>query len=184
MSKKTSFLILGIILVIVIFIFLLSLFRIGSESTFYIPKTPEAKKEVVLKLEPAKGTYPVGDIFSIDILLDIKNKKTAGTDIILKYNPTILEAIEIKKDSVFENWVLTAIEKEKGEIRISALAAPTKGFIGKGKIGTIDFKGLQKGETDVVFDFQKGSTTATNLAELGTGQNLLEKVINGHYTIY
>lgn len=177
-----------IILIFVIFLGGLAIFWVTLQFSKFRPEIPiyeiPKAKEASLTLWPTEGKYQVGTFFSINLLLDNKNKKAAGIDIILYYNPTILEVVEIRKGSVFENFVLIEIKKEKGEIRVSALSPPGQGFIGQGEIATLDFKALQKGKTDLVFDFQKSSTAATNLAELGTGRNLLGEVINGSYEIY
>ena len=80
--------------------------------------------------------------------------------------------------------MIQEVEAEQGQIRISAITPPSnEGFVGIGVFATVNFKAKQNGNTEVAIDFEKGSTTDSNLVETGIAIDILDQVYNLNLTI-
>lgn len=164
---------------------------------------------VVLSLQTEKSEYNLNDLIEVNILIDSGKRKTAGVDIVLTYNPQILElqsknpivnkqAIKektsIKKQptqnphdfintelSSFDIFPYIKTDAVNGKVYLSALVKPLKDVSGKGIIGSLTFKTITNGNTQINFEFQKGSTNDSNVAFLG--KDILDKIYGVDITI-
>ncbi len=144
------------------------------------------ERKAILSLSSQKKENKIGQIFSVEILLDTKDFEIDGVDVFLKYDPKMLEisgkeGSRIRVGNVFKNFMGSEINKETGLIKFSALSEPKEKFQGQGKIATINFKSLKEGMTRISFIFERGLTTDSNVSR--KGEDVLLDVINGEYTI-
>lgn len=136
---------------------------------------------VTLALFPEKGVFK--DKFSVDLLLLNQEKILDGVDVVLNYDPQRLAVEENKVEAgkLFDEVMINKVEPEKGKIRFSTLTLSPKRA--QGKLATVHFKVLKPGETIVTFDFVPGATTDSNVAEDGSAQDVLTRVISGAYRL-
>ncbi len=138
-----------------------------------------------LILFPSEGSFKVGDDFSVNV--ELKGEGcgcVTGADVILSFDPEILEAFEVQPGNLYTEYPLKEIDNELGKIRFSALNPLDELELSRreGAVGVIIFRAKEKGKAKVEFDFTPGSTTDTNVAA-GGGGDILAKVVDGEYII-
>lgn len=142
-----------------------------------------------LSLSPASGTYGPSCDFFVNVNLDTGGAQTAGTDVILFYDTTRLQAVSITNGSIYPDYPLSNIDAQNGKISVSGLGSASSSFSGQGLFATVHFKVVANapdGATQVNFDFDpnnKSKTTDSNVAQSGTVTDILNQVVNGTYTI-
>ncbi len=82
-------------------------------------------------------------------------------------------------------YIGNSVDTDEGKISLSGIVTPGgPGFTGTGTVATVSFKVLAEAEAaPVSFDFTPGATTDCNIAEHATGNDILNEVINGAYTL-
>lgn len=176
--RKILLIVLLIILVCLIGIIWFSKSKVPSPPVPSLKITPEKKEGILFRLT-GKKEFKLGEEVKIQVILDSVEYKVDGVDVVLNFDPQCLKFKEIDySDSVFKTSPPYSVEQEKGEIRFSVLSLPGESFEGKGKVATISFQPLKKGESEIYFDFQPNSTLDSNIALHGEGKDILEKVEN------
>jgi len=184
----------------IILILLILLITTGVVLVHYLSKSeaiPEtektksaAEKGVILELFSPKNEYKTGEIIKVEVQLDSGDELVEGVDILLYYNPNFLKlktenGFLNTSESIFSTFPSPKVNIKKGEIIFSALASPPKGnFKGKGKIATLTFEAIKKGETTIEFAFTPGATRDSNVSSFSEPKDLLEKVKNLKLKIY
>lgn len=179
LGPKLIFVILGIVLVIELF------FAIKTLSQPTPPPPPKLAPLTGAKivLVSPETSYNVGDTVPVAIRLTTGGRSTIGTDLILKFDPKILEATQgaVKRGSIYQEYPVTQLDS-KGTVRISGISTQN-GYNGIGVFGSVIFKAKVKGQTRVAVDFQKDSTTDSNVVEAGSTKDILDQVFNLELTI-
>lgn len=128
-----------------------------------------------------KASYQTDEIIPVQIKLSTGGREADSIDIILRFDPKILEASNssFEKGELYKDYPLIDISQNLGIIKISAVALPdTYGFNGVGIFGKINFRAQTGGQTKIITDFKKGSTTDSNLIEAGTTKDILKEVFD------
>jgi hypothetical protein len=138
----------------------------------------ETPKAVASLLGPSTAT--VGQNFKVDVELS-STSPAQGADLIVKYDPKVLELVKVKQEAatvgkVFTDYPANSADNS-GIITISGVT-PSTGFSGKGVFATLNFKVITKGKTNISFDYKMGSTTDSNVTESASGSDILGKVNN------
>lgn len=176
-SPKLIFLVLGLVV-------LGELFWAGK--TLLSPTLkPQIKKiqplsQAQLVLSSARLNYMVGEVVPIRIKVVTGGRVVDGVDVILHFDPKILEATpgSFFKGKTYKDYPLIDIKQSDGVIKISALTLPGfPGFMGVGTFGLINFKAKAAGSAKLAIDFQKDSTVDSNLIEASTSKDILAQVI-------
>ncbi|MEK7146759.1 MAG: cohesin domain-containing protein [Patescibacteria group bacterium] len=154
-------------------------------------------RPVSLALITAKKEYSLNDLIEVSILLNTGKRKTAGVDIVLKYDPQFLElqsqnsnaaqVKSVKKErnvnpkeflstefSSFDIFPYMKLDSLNGNFFFSALAKPLREVNGQGAVAVLNFKAVKQGETAIKLVFEKGSARDSNVAYLG--KDVLAKV--------
>lgn len=158
-----------------------------------LPIRPTAG-EATLSLSPSSGKYDVGSTFKVDIVVDTGNKEIDGVDIFhLNYSPSLLEVqdadagtpgVQVSKGTIFDMYFGNSVDANQGSITLAGIVAPGgTPYNGTGTVASINFKVLKEGIGSVDFDYNFGATNDCNVAEHGTGVDLLGGVVNGTYTL-
>jgi hypothetical protein len=132
-------------------------------------------------LDSARTNYAVGDSVPVVVRIVTSGRATDSTDLILKYDPNILEATSssIANGTIYKDYVISEVDSAAGTVSVSAITPPnTEGFVGTGEFSTINFKAKKEGTTAVTVDFSKGSTTDSNIVETGVAIDILDEVYN------
>lgn len=168
----------------IIFTFLALLTIHGSLFTTVYAQT------ATLSLSPSSGTFNRGCSQTVNITLNTGGAQTDGTDAILIYDPSRLNAISIVNGTIYADYPGNNIDSANGKITVSGLASVTAPFTGQGGVlATINFivkSDAPVGVTQVNFDFDannKSKTTDSNVVQRGTVADILNSVVNGSYTV-
>ena len=148
-----------------------------------IAQTPLQTAQNIISLNTDKKEYKVGEkiLVSINIL---SNKNTAGTDLIIKYDPNLLAVvtntakIPVATGAIYDDYPVYQADEENGIMTISGTTSKTTGVIPNGVFGTITFQGKAVGNARVFLEFAKNATNDTNLIENQSAQDVLEEVKN------
>lgn len=156
-----------------------------------IPEPPQAPKKVIpmatLSLETAKKDLKVGETTDVNITLSTGGRKTDGTDVILTFDPNILEVVPatssgsvkppVKVGKVYSDYPLNSLESP-GRIVLSGITGFSESFSGTGVVGTITFKAKKIGTTEIKIEKEAGSTTDSNVVESVSTRDILINVRN------
>lgn len=159
---------------------LLSIFVI-----FFIPSSVLAAG-ASLTLVPNTNTYNRSCGFSIGIDMNTGGNPTDGTDVKLKFDPSVIKATSIDQGSVYSTYPDKSYDNTNGTISISGLASVESPFNGSGRFATVNFQvepSAVTGLTQVKFDFVRGSSTDSNVVQSNLVIDILESVTDGTYTI-
>ena len=117
------------------------------------------------------------------IMLEAKNRKIAGVDIVITYEPLFVAIDDIAVANALETVALKKIDTKNGRIYLS-LVAQAGGYIeGDYALATVLWHPLTEGDTSFTFDYTPGFTEDTNVAEFATGNDVLTSVVNARYVI-
>lgn len=149
-----------------------------------IKAQPALKKPLnVISLITPKNEIKVGEKIPITINIS-SNKNTAGTDLIIKYDPNLLTVVAgpdnapIAVGTIYNDYPVNKVDNKTGLITVSGITGNINGVIPKGIFGTIVFQGKAAGTARIFFDFTKDATNDTNIIESQTAKDILEEVIN------
>ncbi len=177
---------------------------VSAVTTVFKQKNREAQKDTVLgkimnegvvkiaaggnnsyyHLSPATGTFYPGQEFNVNVLESTDGVDSNAGDVILFYDPTYLEAVEIMPGAAYESYPGRIIDDAVGKIMITGFSVigSFNSGAGNGVFATVKFRALQVTPgTDVTYEFTQGLTTDTNIASLDTGEDLLNRS-GGHVT--
>lgn len=179
-NKKT------IIFVIVSFLVVVELvWGINYLKTLPQPTAP-AKAEVGARLSfsPAQKVVNVGEEFEVELILDTKGIETSGADVIIGYDPTVIEILGVRPGLLYQKYPVNEVDAVNGKIGFSAVALPPKAFSGRGTLAYLKLKALEAGAANLKIEFEKGETTDSNVVQAQSGgKDILDKVINAYYSI-
>lgn len=127
-----------------------------------------------LNLESNTTTYKVGEGIDLTITFQAPGKKLDGADIVLLFDPKVVNALGFSEGTYFKLVPRKDIDNTVGKVVITALdAVSAEPVSGKKTLGTIHFQAQKAGTSEIRFDFVKGSTTTSSLVESGTSANIL-----------
>ncbi len=149
------------------------------------PAAPtQAATGALLSFSPAQKITKVGEELDIELYLDTKGIKTSGTDVLVSYDPAVVEVLEVRPGLLYQKYPLNEIDVAGGKIGFSAVAEPPKTFSGKGVLAYLKLKALKTGTATFSIEFTKGETTDSNVVQAqSNGKDILDKVINAYYSI-
>lgn len=138
-----------------------------------------------LYLDPPTGTYAVGQPFQSRIMLDTEGAATAGTDVFINFDSTILNATRIQEGSLYDTYLGKNVDNEKGALAISGIfdIDNETGYSGIGIFATIVFEGKSPGTSKVSFDFSPGEVNDSNVSVLASTSDNLTSATGATYTI-
>lgn len=134
---------------------------------------PEANAELALL---SGGTaVKVGEEFSVDLLVDAKNEAIHGIDAVINYDPAVLQAVRVEEAN--ERFIFPRKMLTEGTIIITALTDLNGSLnVGREVLAKIVFRAVSAGQTNLSFDFQKGSTVGSTVIEATKSANILTMV--------
>jgi len=149
------------------------------------PQTPVAAEAgAILGFAPAQETVKVGEEFEVELTLDTKGVATSGTDVIINYDPTVVEVLNVRPGLLYQKYPLNEVDAGGGKIGFSGVTEPPKTFAGRGTLAYLKLKPLKAGTATLTIQFEKGGTTDSNVVQAESeGKDTLDKVVNGYYSI-
>ena len=188
-NKKKVFTILVVILI------LESLWAVSYVlSTKGSSKTNGSKQFTLFKKEIASlsfklntgttDTITVNSPFTVDIVLDSRDRQVNGVDVIVLYDPQILSVvdsnqavpgIQVENGTLFRTLLVNNVDENTGRITLtlSRLNKQTPAITGTGTLASITFLPQQIGTTTFSFLFDETKTNTSNVIEAETSSNIL-----------
>ena len=132
-------------------------------------------------LSPSSSGVKVGSNFDVQVLLNTAGQSIDGLDIYqLHFDPKLL-SLTVTPGTLMPNVMANTVDNTKGTFTFSQVTSPSQHYTGSGVLLTLHFKALKAGTAAVTFDFVAGATNKSDIAAHGV--NVLQKVVNGSYTI-
>ncbi len=125
-------------------------------------------------IDPASTAHSVGDVFTLQVMLDTGGAEVSAVNITLKFDPGVLH-YRWTSGNLSPFTYTFGEDMARGEIKIGAyVCASCEPFRGTGALARVGFDVLASIDSSTVaVDFQLGSTTDSNLAEYGTAADVL-----------
>lgn len=185
---KIVFYILGLVVLLELIIGLkvLSSSKTAPTQSYQTPLPSASSPLSRIDVLSSKKQYRVGEEIIVSINVDTAGKKTDGTDLVLNFDPKILEASSgaIKKGSIYGEYPVAEVDSKYGVIKVSGVSKIGQdGFSGKGDLAILNFKAKAAGKTSLKIDFTAGRTTDSNIVETKTATDILGLVNNLDLTI-
>lgn len=146
-----------------------------SKSKFFPQTSQQAGQEEMgdktsITLSPATQTATVGQTVSITVMID-KNPAPV-TDVVLTFDPTVLELVSTTNGEVYEALITPKVKPGPGEVFVSAAVPPTSTTqISTGVMATVSFKTLKSaGSTSIGFDTTKTIAAQSGINRIGKTQ--------------
>jgi|Napbiome12C3dose_1001474.scaffolds.fasta_scaffold00001_135 hypothetical protein len=133
-----------------------------------------------ISLTTSQQAFQTGEIVPVKVTIDSGTKSITGVDLVLKYDPAILEITKenLVLGKIMDEYPLSSVDSKQGLISISGISSLDSGFSGSGEFATLNFKAKSAGKTSLVINFEKGTTIASNVVDANTSLNILEEVVN------
>jgi hypothetical protein len=165
-----------------------SLFSPSQSQNFSLPfQSASEAKGARLSLVPDKVDYKKGDTVIIDVRLFTGGYTTDSTDLVVKYDPSSLQASGkdfAQVGNIYSEYPAVQVDEKSGMIGISGITLPGKNsFSGTGSFVKLNFKALKDGQTPVTIEYQPESTADSNVVLSGSTQDVLASVSNTEITI-
>lgn len=164
-------------------------------------EVPKQESEmVIMKLSADKSEYNLNELVKVDISLVLAGKKTPGVDVLVKYDPKVLELQKISggklqtsgkvsdpkqilktADSSFETFPYLKADILEGSIFFSALDKPQEYVVGDASVSSIVFKAIKKGNAKISLVSAKNTSLDTEVFYMGNA--ILDKVIDAEIII-
>lgn len=138
-----------------------------------------------ISLNSAKTSYKVKEQVSVTIGVETGGKVVGGADVIIHFDPKVLEATPsaILEGKIFGEYPLKSVDNKNGLISISGITTSGEGFTGLGEFATLNLRAKAVGNTSLTVEYQKNSTTDSNLVEAATSKDVLENIRNLQLTV-
>ena len=119
-------------------------------------------------------TVKTGEVFSTPVYIDTAGSQAAGADALVNYNPVFLQVESVSPGFIFDDYPLAANNAEQAVVSLSGISgSPDELFEGSGVLGTITWRTLKSGVTDLTIEHELGNTTDSNIAvTFGNGDAL------------
>lgn len=178
---KLIFIILGVVIVVELIFAVKSLRQTAPSPTKKLLPVSGGS----ISLVSQKREYKVGDVVPVSVRVSTGGHPTDGTDLILKFDPKVLEATRsaLRAGKIYSEYPLMSVDPA-GLIRISGIATlKDKVFNGIGVLAFIDFKARSAGKTALTVEFTQGKTDDSNIVEAKSAKDILEKAYNLELTV-
>lgn len=145
-----------------------------------IPKTSEITDigGGKITLVTQSKDYKPGDEVPVTVGFSTGNFMTSGMDIVLRYNPKVLEIKEenFVKGTIFQEYPLFSIDNKNGIVYISGIMSPGKSVRATGVFAQLKFKAISAGKAVFSLDYKPGRTDDSNIIFAKSTKDILKKV--------
>lgn len=180
-GPKIVFIILGIALLIEV-VYAIRVLTSPTPSSLPVSKPVVQPGSAVgkISLTAPQTDIRVNEIIPVSVMIDTGSHTVDGVDLVVSFDPKILEVASggLVKGSIFDEYPLMSLDPKKGLLSISGVSNFKNSFKGTGQFATINLRAKVPAKTSLTIDFNKGSTTDSNLVETATSKDILEDVSN------
>jgi len=171
--------------ILIIFILVLSLF---------LPALPVSAADAYFSISPASGSYYVGNNFSVNILISTGGENTDSADVILYYDPNLLEVVDalpnipgtqVQTGSVYQVYPGNEVDSSIGQIKVTgfSVSSPYNSGSGAGVFATVEFRVKQAGSASLSFEFNPGDSHDCNIVQSITSVDILNAVYGASFQL-
>lgn len=146
-----------------------------SPNTKVLPTVVKSPLVGKISLQSSSYNYKAGDTGELTVLFEAAGMKLDGIDIVLRYDPGIINVAGFSEGKYFKLYPRKDIDNSLGIVKVIALEPAASSTLDGSKVelGVIHFMAKNTGSTGVNFDFISGTTGKTSLTQQGTSQNIL-----------
>ncbi|MBI2040241.1 hypothetical protein HYT18_04145 [Candidatus Microgenomates bacterium] len=185
LTRRNLFILLGAVILIEVIWAGWTLSKSSSTQPAATTAPQTAKKSLTaISLKADKTSLKVGDQVSVSVNLS-SDKLTVGTDVYISFDPKLLSVETTAADkaplivgNIYPSYPLNTLDLAGGKIAASGITQDPGGVLANGLFGSVVFKAKAAGQTKITIDFTPSSTTDSNVTELSTAQDVLDKVEN------
>jgi len=143
----------------------------------------EVQRPGVVAVEFDKETGAVWENLEVKILIDTQDGQIDGFDIILQFDPqdwaVLSPQVSLVETAAFAQYPVNLIDPVQGKVELSGLTSLESSFTGEMVVGSFLLQPQRAGRLNLEVYFEgEGEGRDTNLAEKGTGEDILGDVIN------
>ena len=156
-------------------LFLLLFAIIGISTAF--PSTIHARPSI--KFSPSEISVGLNQEFSVEVRVNTDGNSTVGVGARIIFDPQVIQTTYIEKGTIMEDYPALFYDNEKGRVNISGIViSQNKTVKGEGLLGTVTFKAVSLGESEVKLEFRQGDTNDSNIAITSPPYDILAEVNN------
>lgn len=145
-----------------------------AQPPFIAPAPSVPPMAAIALTGPTEAT--VGGIIKVEVQI-ATTEQTDGADVILKYDPKVLQAMTITPGTIYPEYPIKTINASAGTVSISGVAGTDAvGFSDQGIFGNVEFKILRAGQTVVAVDYTADATVDSNVLGSKAEKDILNKV--------
>lgn len=148
-----------------------------------LPTLPQIRplSNASLSLLSDKKVYQLGEIIPVGVLLATGGRTVSAVDALVQFDNNYLEAsnssIIIPSEGSFQDYPQLSVDQQKGLVQISAVSfLPERGLNGIKKFAIINLRAKKEGRVKLNFDFKADSTIDSNVLDVKTAVDILDKV--------
>jgi hypothetical protein len=144
--------------------------------------TRAGEEKAQLWLLPTQEKLKKGEESEVRVLLISRVNEVGGVDLILKYNPNLLEIVgnTIKPGTIFDYYRGRLVDNRRGVVRLSSSGK----FIGEGTFATFKIKGIENGKGKIEIVDSKTSVDSTVVWDKEEKTNILGNTYNLSFEVY
>ncbi len=117
----------------------------------------------MLQLSHSAEQISIGNSASSTINLDAQGNELVGTDVILTFDPAVVEITALAKGPLFPVYPVASYDNVEGTLKLSGSSNYNQYFQGTGMLATITFRGLTAGDAGLEIKWTPGATNDTNV---------------------
>lgn len=145
-----------------------------GQPPFIAPAPSVPPMAAIALMGPTEAT--VGARIKVEVQI-ATTEQTDGADVILKYDPKVLQAMIINTGAIYPEYPIKTIDAAAGTISISGVSGTTAAaFSDQGIFGNIEFKALRAGQTVVAVVYTAEATIDSNVLGSKAEKDILNKV--------
>jgi hypothetical protein len=146
---------------------------------FSLGKTRAVFASGRLYLDPASGSYSIGDQFDVSVMADPGTSQIVAIDGLINYDNTRLDVVKVEEAIFFKNdagsYQGFSYSSDADTGRISIYSFATIGNFSvttAGKIATVTFKATAQGEAAASFVCQAGSSEDSSMWDIASEDSI------------
>lgn len=146
----------------------------NAQPVFIAPVPSVPPMAAIALTGPVEAT--VGARIKVEVQI-ATTEQTDGADVILKYDPKVLQAMTINTGTIYPEYPIKTIDAVAGTISISGVSGTVAtAFSDQGIFGNIEFKALRAGQTVVAVVYTAEATVDSNVLGSKAEKDILNKV--------
>lgn len=148
------------------------------------PTQPIGGAGASFAISPASPAVDVGQEITLSVRLNTNGVETAGSDLVLNYDPRFISISDIAAGLLYDQYVGKTIDNTNGTVTLSGISSsPTSLFSGTGTFATIRVKGVAAGVSPLTIVFTPGNSNDSNIVSFASQQDILARVTSGAVTV-